>query len=202
MDDDLGRMFLEGGGGGQQTESYELAAYFMARHTSIDCFEKRGEKGYLFIIGDEAYYPNVKRAEVERIIGDSLEADISTKDLFVELRRKYEVFYIIPSGASNGGDVGIKKSWQKLLGQNVLQLDDPNAVCETIALSIGLCEGKVDLADGVDDLRDLGVAAGVTRSVSTALATLARGVGLSKPVKVGSLDDGALAGGGGGITRL
>ena len=46
MDDDLGRLFLEGGGGGQSTESYELAMYFTARHTAIDCFEKRGEKGY------------------------------------------------------------------------------------------------------------------------------------------------------------
>jgi hypothetical protein len=45
MDDDLGRMVLEGGGGGQMTESYELAMYFMARHTSIDCFDRRGRKG-------------------------------------------------------------------------------------------------------------------------------------------------------------
>ena len=34
MDDDLSRILLEGGGGGQKTESYELALYFMARHTA------------------------------------------------------------------------------------------------------------------------------------------------------------------------
>ena len=134
-------------------------------------------------------------------VSQCLEVDIATKDIFDELRKKYEVFYIIPSGASNGGDVSIRKSWQKILGQNVLTLDDPNAVCETIALSIGLSEGKVDLADGVADLRDLGVAAKVTRSVSTALATLARTAGLAKPVKVSGLtNDPALTGG--GVTRL
>jgi hypothetical protein len=53
MDDDLSRILLEGGGGGQKTESYELAMYFMARHTAADCYEKRGKRGYLFIIGDE-----------------------------------------------------------------------------------------------------------------------------------------------------
>lgn len=45
------------------TESYELAMYFMARHTSIDCYEKRGKRGYLFMIGDELAYPKVKRHE-------------------------------------------------------------------------------------------------------------------------------------------
>src|SRR5205085_5425976 len=56
IDDDLGKLYLEGGGGGQKTESYELAMYFLARHTALDCFEKRRERGYLFLIGDEMPY--------------------------------------------------------------------------------------------------------------------------------------------------
>ena len=56
MDDNLENIFLEGGGGGQRTESYELAMYFIARHTDIDCWNKHGRKGYLFIIGDEMAY--------------------------------------------------------------------------------------------------------------------------------------------------
>src|SRR5580658_4603845 len=53
MDRNLENMILEGGGGGQSTESYELTMYVAARHTAIDCWEKRGRKGYLFMIGDE-----------------------------------------------------------------------------------------------------------------------------------------------------
>src|SRR3954454_732112 len=56
IEDDLGKLFLEGGGGGHITESYELAMYFMARHTSMDCLDKRNKRGYLFIIGDEMPY--------------------------------------------------------------------------------------------------------------------------------------------------
>ncbi|HVT83516.1 MAG TPA: hypothetical protein VHM90_22940 [Phycisphaerae bacterium] len=174
MDDDLSRFYLEGGGGGQKTESYELAAYFIARHTAIDCFEKRGEKGYLFIIGDEAYYPKVSAKQVNAIIGDKLQTDIPTREIFDELRKRFEVFFLIPRGASNAGDNQIRAAWQKLLGQNVLSLDDPAAVCEAIALSIGMCEGKIDLADGLHDLRDYGTASTVINTISTALAPLAR----------------------------
>lgn len=46
MEDCLGKIFLESGGGGQNTESYELALYFMARHTATDSWEKRQKKGY------------------------------------------------------------------------------------------------------------------------------------------------------------
>lgn len=173
MDDDLGRLYLEGGGGGQATESYELAAYFMARHTSIDCFEKRGEKGYLFFIGDEQCYPQVKRREVADILGDGLQTDIPVDAIFSELQRRYEVFCLIPSGASHGGDRHIRRSWERLLGPRVITLDDPAAVCEAIALCIGLCEGRVDLDGGMADLRDVGVDEPVVRVVSTALRPVA-----------------------------
>src|SRR3712207_3635468 len=64
MDDDLSKIYLEGGGGGQVHETYELAIYFMARHTAIDCYERRGRKGYLFTIGDEKPYAVVRRQHV------------------------------------------------------------------------------------------------------------------------------------------
>jgi hypothetical protein len=170
MDDDLGRMLLEGGGGGQKTESYELALYFMARHTTIDCHEKRGKRGYLFIIGDEMAYPRVKRSEAGRIIGDSLQADLPLAETISEVQEKWDTYYILPEGASYAGDRQVLQFWRNLLGQNVIELADLDAVCETIAVTVGLGEATINLDDGLADLDDVGSAAGP--SVSRALAVL------------------------------
>lgn len=192
MDEHLGRILLEGGGGGQMSESYELAMYFMARHTSIDCFEKRGRRGYLFIIGDELPYPQVKRREVERVIGERLRRDIPTKDLVAELTRIYDVYYILPAGSSYAGDSRVLAAWRELLGQNVLELDDLDAVCETIALTVGLGEDAIDLREGLDDLDEIGSNAGST--VGKALAKLDRGTLV--------VSDGLDLGGDSGVMRL
>jgi hypothetical protein len=175
MDQNLENIFLEGGGGGQQTESYELAMYFVARHTDIDCWNKHGRKGYMFMIGDEMAYPEVNRREVQRVIGDRLQQDIPTRAIVRELQERYHVFYILPQGASYGGNSTILGSWRQLLGQNVLELEDPEAVCETIALTIGMTEGSIDLKAGTTDLRDFGVADRTLKVVTTALMNVAAG---------------------------
>jgi hypothetical protein len=180
MDDDLGHILLEGGGGGQMRESYELAMYFMARHTSIDCYERRGRKGYLFIIGDELPYPEVKRSEVARFIGDELAEDIPVATMLAELQRQYHVFYILPAESFYVGNADIVDRWRSMLGQNMIELDDLDAVCETIALTVGLSEDAIGLDDGLDDLRDMGSTAGA--SVGRALARIGGGRG---PVVVG-----------------
>lgn len=171
MDEDLSRIVLEGGGGGQKRESYELAMYFMARHVLTDSMVERQRKGYLFIIGDELPYRKVKPAEVKRVIGDDLAEPIPVESIVAELKRKFEVFFILPSSASYGGDQEVLGTWRALLGQNVLELDDLNAVCETIALTVGLGEDNVDLDEGLDDLAAYGSAA--TGSVAGALAPIA-----------------------------
>jgi len=172
MDENLENIFLEGGGGGQRTESYELAMYFIARHTDIDCWNKRRHKGYLFIIGDEMAYPGVKRREVRDFIKDGMQSDIPTADIVRELQKRYNVFYILPQDASYGGDSTILGHWRKLLGQNVLELEDPQAVCETIALTIGMAEGTIDLYQGADDLKEYGIKDSTLKVVTTALANI------------------------------
>jgi hypothetical protein len=165
MDEHLGNILLEGGGGGQMTESYELALYAMARHTALDCYEKRGRRGYLFLIGDEMPYGKVKAREVREVLGETISHDIPVQQILAELQRAFHVFYILPAGASYVGNSEVLGLWRRLLGQNVIELDDLGAVCETIALTVGLGEEAIDLAQGLADLRDIG---------STAVDSVAR----------------------------
>jgi hypothetical protein len=186
MDDDLSRILLEGGGGGQKTESYELAMYFMARHTVTDCYAKRGKRGYLFLIGDEMAYPRVKRGEVGAVTGDGLQADIPMNDIVAELTRAWDTYYILPEGASYAGDREVLSFWRRLLGQNVIELADLSAVTETIALTVGLGEDAISLGDGVADLDDVGSDAGAT--VSKALASIGSSRGEMIAVALDDLD--------------
>jgi hypothetical protein len=187
MDGDLERILLEGGGGGQKTESYELALYFMARHTATDCFGKRGKRGYLFIIGDEMAYDRVKPREVAAVIGDSLAEPVPIPAILAEVTRRWDTYYILPEGSSYVGDDQVLSFWRKLLGQNVIELADLDAVSETIALTVGLGEDTVDLAGGLADLADVGSDAAPV--VSRALTTLAdRGTLVAAPPPGTDLD--------------
>ena len=76
MDDDLGKIYLEGGGGGQVYETYELAVYFFACHTAIDCFEKRSQEGLFLHHRRREALPNGAPQHVWEHIGDALKWDI------------------------------------------------------------------------------------------------------------------------------
>lgn len=174
MDDDLGKIYLEGGGGGQVHETYELAVYFCARHTAIDCYDKRGHKGYLFTIGDEKPYPMVSSDQVRRHIGDALERDIPLERIVAEVQTRYETFHIIPTNTAHGKSQEVQERWRALLGERVLLLDDETSVCETIALAIGLCEGAVaNLRRGADDLVQAGYDAASAARAANALTRYA-----------------------------
>jgi len=173
MDEQLANIVLEGGGGGQKHESYELAMYFLARHTDTDA-ARRGRRGYVFLIGDELPYRHVKAEEVRAVIGDPLAEDVPVEAIVAELSRQYHVYYLLPRGSYYAGDEAVLERWRQLLGENVIELDDLDAVCETIALTVGLNEDTVGLDEGLADLADLGSRAGAT--VGKALEPLSRAV--------------------------
>jgi hypothetical protein len=170
IDDNLTNMWITHLGGGTYCESYQLAMYFLARHTVHDHFEKRGKKGYAFFIGDEHPYPEVEAKEVKAIIGDTLQSDIPTKEIIEELKTRYHVFFIIPNNTQHYNDAALEKSWVKLLGQqNVLKLAEPKKICEMIASAVAICESYADINDLVGD--------GVGVGVSDALVPLSKATG-------------------------
>lgn len=171
IDANLGNIYLEGGGGGGNHESYELALYFMARHTEIDCFDKHGRRGYLFIIADEKAYEEVDHRLVEKVFGDKLQESISLKDILEEVKRRYHVFYLHPQDASYVGERVNIKFWTDLLGQNYIQNVTVEAVCETIASLIGSLEGTVESEDEIaSHLRDVGASEHVIGTTVRAVA--------------------------------
>lgn len=138
VEDHLGNMWLEGMGGGQNQESYELCLYFFARHVVTDHWEKRGKKGYLFLTGDEHAYPKVNHAQVRRIIGDDLDEDIATEAIIEEVKERWHVYFVIPSGTSHANDPALRAHWEGLLGvESVLWLDDPKRLADLVAETVG-----------------------------------------------------------------
>lgn len=170
MDEQLRSIFLEGNGGGQMSESYELAAYVMARHTVTDAWEKRGRKGYLFVIGDEMCKPRLEARHVRRVLGDDVRGDLDTAALWREVEERWEVFFVLPRQTAHYDDPRVNDHWARLLGERLLRLDDPMAVCDLIALTVGLMEDAIDLDEGLADLQDVGSRSGP--SVGRALAVV------------------------------
>lgn len=147
MDASLTRLYLEGGGGPIGCESYENAFYHAARHTSIDCYEKRHEKGFLLLTGDELPYAIVKAQTINRLYGaGTLDTDIPLVNIIAEASEKYHPFFFIPD---LGRSLTIERPWRNLLGDNVIVLQDPDDTSVAAAILIGLCEGVYQHLDDV-----------------------------------------------------
>lgn len=146
IDEHIQGIILEGGGGGGCHESYELFAYHAANYIHMDALELRGQKGLLFFIGDERMYAEVDGREVKRVFGVDLpptkEGSVHTKDVFADLKEKFEVFFImsehggyvkadtVPSNRSDGFSL----AWGDVLDEeNIFVLQDASNVGKEIA---------------------------------------------------------------------
>ena len=178
-DEALASIFLEGAGGPHGRESYELFMYFMARHTDMDCVSKRGQKGILFISGDEWPYETVKQHEVKKHIGDGLQEDIPLDTILAELRKKFEVFWIMPKGTSGWDSDYVERHLKRLFAQHFLKLEEPKDICELIVSVIGILEGY-DLEDVGAALKDIGSDAGSIRRTGSALVPFAKSAGVAR----------------------
>jgi hypothetical protein len=171
MDRWLTSSYLEGGGGGSGQESYELALYFLAQHTEMDCMVKRRKRGYLFMTGDELPYPALSRHIVDTVLGDRLDEDLKAEEIVAELQKSYVPFFVIPD---RNRAKKIERRWRDLLGDHVLCMEDPLDVCYVTAGAMLLCEGRVAEVGGVIGiLKEASLPADREAAVQRALAPLA-----------------------------
>jgi len=141
LDKWLTGLFIEGGGGGQNMESYLLAWLTAGRHTSIDCFEKRNEKGFLFTIGDEKNWNELSASALKDLFGYSQSESVSDVQLLEEAQRLYNVYHIHINETSYRDDPDVLGYWKRMLGERLIVLNDYRAICATIATLIAVQHG-------------------------------------------------------------
>jgi len=140
MDKWLKNIYLEGGGGGNDGESYLLAWYYAAFHTKIDSFEKRGKKGFLVTVGDE---PTLKTLPVEvqkEIFGENGQYTSMTSDeILKKAEEKYNVFHLHIKETRSGSMVHVQDGWKQLLKNNVIMVDSykdiPGIISDLISVN-------------------------------------------------------------------
>ena len=132
----LTRVYLEGGGGGNNQEGYNLAHLFAARHTSIDCWEKRKQKGFLFTIGDEPVFPTIPAEIIKRYTCAEEAETITTENIIKEAQEKYNVFHMHLEHNEWSKREHRKGNWKALLGDNFIEIADFKTVAKRIAQEV------------------------------------------------------------------
>lgn len=125
--------YLEGGGGGNNGESYSLAWYFAAFHTSTDCFEKRGRKGLLFTIGDEPVLTELPQYSLKKLFGKGQFESYTAAELLAKAREKYDVYHIHVKETTSGSRQFVVDSWKQLMFDNLIVVEKHRDIAQAIA---------------------------------------------------------------------
>ncbi|MBP5260779.1 MAG: hypothetical protein J6Z43_01480 [Clostridiales bacterium] len=160
----LMELHLEGGGGGNDGESYNLLWYFAAKHTVTDCYEKRGKKGFLFTIGDDRCHPDLNVIEIGTAFNDQVPYSLSNTELMMMAEKYYHVFHI---NIANGTPENKKtfRSWRESFPTHSTEIN-----IKDLRFLSELIKGIVSITNGMDVNEfmksiDLAAAAALSRSL-------------------------------------
>lgn len=117
----LDKIYFEGGGGGNHSESYTAAWYMGLNHCKLDCWN-RGKKGIIITMGDELPNPYLPYFELTERVGDKPQGDIETSALYKEVVEKFDVYHISIKDRSTSYEwykrYNIDDQWTELLGDH------------------------------------------------------------------------------------
>lgn len=137
-------IYVEQGGGGNDVEGYHLPWYFAANLTKIDCFDKRGRKGYLFTVGDELPPKDLRKASINKVFGIDEQTDYSSAELLEKASERYHVFHLIVEQGSFAQRAlqKVTGQWRELLGKRAILLSDYNHMPQVILAAMRVSEGE------------------------------------------------------------
>ena len=148
--ENLKKFVIEGNGGGQHFESYDIAAAYYARN----CHMPNAVKPILVFIGDEGLYETIDKEHATTWARTLCEGRISIVQIMKELKQKFSVYVVLKpygSGYKNNNntrsewDERIEKQWIGLLGEDhVCYLADPTRVVDSIFGILAKETGRVE----------------------------------------------------------
>ena len=133
MDKWLQDVYLEGGGGANDGESYLLAWHFAGFHTVLDCYKERGEKGVLITIGDEKCLPRIPQKEIKRITGEAGQKDFTADELLEIASETYECYHINVMAGYSGSRTDVVDQWRQLMSDHLVLVDTKEEIADAIS---------------------------------------------------------------------
>lgn len=199
LDSWLTRLYLEGGGGSNEVESYTLVAQ---AYLDLATYPNLEGKPYFFFTGDEGFFDQVESWEINEFIGSS-KGSLSSLAILEELLSRYHVFMVHKPYGYDSSDRQIVRQWSRAIGEErILHLDDPKAVVDTILGAIALQSGARDLDSYTVDLLGRGQSAARVRDVKGALGKLSASTAIIPVATAGVLPTSSGRKRSGGTKRL
>lgn len=129
----MDKVYFEAGGGGNCYESYTAAWYFGLYHTDLDCWQ-RGKKGIIITLGDEALNPYLPAHKLSEVLGDHIQADVDTEDLYQKTLGKFDVYHIAVAGDTcyRYHERMIDRTWRQLLDNDHFKMATVDNVAQCI----------------------------------------------------------------------
>lgn len=128
----LTRTYIEGGGGPNGHESYNLAWDFANRMVVTDAWEKRKEKGFIFTFGDEPVANSIPSSVIKKLYPNSQNTDaVENKKLLKEVREKWNVYHIHINRKAYD-----TVQWWELMGQNLIETNNYKEIPDLVAKTV------------------------------------------------------------------
>lgn len=147
LKDELASLIVEGGGGGNAEEGYDLCALYYAENCSCPGAIR---KPIFIFIGDEGIYSYVDKAYAKEWCHVDLKERLEPKAVFERLKEKFSVYiirkpYNCSGNSSSASNDRIQNQWVEFLGEDhVVSLPDPKRVVDVIFGILAKETGRIE----------------------------------------------------------